>query len=186
MTTIRPHTAPVKEERPPADRSPTTTDDIATKTSLLTIPPELRLEIYEHYFAAFEFDFNASEESAPSDFQPPLLHTCKLIQKEALPIYKVSLESRRKSIEECADQEQEEIEDAQSQTQDRMQFFDVERRSLRVAMELMRRNMALSAELGKISTLRRRELDGKISRLGLLQVKMTEKVSEDLRRLIAK
>ena len=53
------------------------------KPNILTIPAEIRLLIYETYFATFQFD-----NSRP---QPALVHTCKLMREEALKPYEARL-----------------------------------------------------------------------------------------------
>lgn len=57
----------------------------ATRCRLLELPAELRLIIYEHYFAIFELD--TTRVTPYSDIQAALLHTCRLVRQEALDAY---------------------------------------------------------------------------------------------------
>lgn len=62
-----------------------TRNEAATKSkhNLTTIPPELRLLIYEICFSTFHFD-----SSKP---QPGILYTCKIIHQEALKPYEARI-----------------------------------------------------------------------------------------------
>ena len=82
---------------------------------LLSIPPELRLIIYEHCLATFPFNFNQhrqvsrtlnSKQAAKSyKLQPQLLSTCAPIRREALPICITYLRQCRQKIKAERDAE---------------------------------------------------------------------------------
>ncbi|KAK4610590.1 hypothetical protein CLAFUW4_13599 [Fulvia fulva] len=78
----------------------TTASPSSKKCHIISIPPELRLEIYEHYFKDFELDFSnrpSPEHAGKSVSQCPLLHTCALFRTEALAPYKKYLEACNKA-----------------------------------------------------------------------------------------
>ncbi|KAK4610250.1 hypothetical protein CLAFUW4_13610 [Fulvia fulva] len=77
---------------------PTTT---MTKCYLLSIPPELRLEIYDNCLADFDIGYIGSAKLLDhhrKTLKPTLLNICQQVRDEALPLYKRSLEKKR-SIE---------------------------------------------------------------------------------------
>lgn len=88
--------------------SDTTANNI--KYHIMIIPPEIRLEIYDHYFTSFKLDIKADNTSADEGraLKPPLLATCKRIREEALTCY----EARLKTLLECNEQKLQEKLDA--------------------------------------------------------------------------
>ena len=65
------------------------------KRRLTTIPPELRLNIYDHYFAGFKLDIKGKNSSVGKKraLVPALFATCKLIRGEALAGYEAQLKT---------------------------------------------------------------------------------------------
>ncbi|KAK4631172.1 hypothetical protein CLAFUW4_03374 [Fulvia fulva] len=57
------------------------TADIVKSSRLLSIPPELRLTIYEHYFRSHTI----------LSSRPAILQVCTLIRREAMPLYRAHI-----------------------------------------------------------------------------------------------
>lgn len=55
-------------------------DDGRVFGKILSLPAELRLQIYEHHFATYP-------ETLVTPAQPPITRTCRLIRREALPLF---------------------------------------------------------------------------------------------------
>ncbi|EME89781.1 uncharacterized protein MYCFIDRAFT_78441 [Pseudocercospora fijiensis CIRAD86] len=62
-----------------------------TTSPLLALPPDLRLIIYEFTLTDLQRRLQR-RKTKPTSFRLPLLNTCRLIRKEALPLYEKELD----------------------------------------------------------------------------------------------
>ncbi|KAK4549865.1 hypothetical protein LTR36_005166 [Oleoguttula mirabilis] len=108
------------------------------RTSLLDIPPELRLEIYDHLFAiTLLASFSAVADLPAQDQQdtlppPPILHVCRITRRESMPMCIASLETARDAVLSNAEAMREAVGRACQQSrevfaQERWEAFDTDR-----------------------------------------------------------
>ena len=103
MAMESPGVSPLPTDSPAKERKATNKTCYLLEKTL----PELRLLIYETYFATFKVDYTTID--IYSSLQPPLLHVCRLIRSEALSAYEARTEQSKRTIIETRELERQRV-----------------------------------------------------------------------------